>query len=100
MFTWIQPKYQRACQCIGMEQVFKAQSGMGENKLLWLHRLQLCSSVVVLQIKLEEEEIINEFNMRSAGVKKKHKQRLTLKMRNALYGTKVSQKWNCHEIRK
>ena len=83
-----------------MEQVFKAQSGMGENKLLWLHRLQLCSSVVVLQIKLEEE-IINEFNMRSAGLKKKHKQqRLALKMRNALYGTKVSQKWNCHEIRK
>ena len=73
MFTWIQPKYQRACQCIGMEQVFKAQSGMGENKLLWLHRLQLCSSVVVLQIKLEEEEIINEFNMQNAGVKKKHK---------------------------
>ena len=47
---------------------------MEEDKLLWLHRLQLCSSVVVLKIQLEEEEIIKEFNMQSAGVKEKLKQ--------------------------
>ena len=51
------------------------------SKLKWHGRKQIvmaasspaCSSVVVLQIKLEEEEIINEFNMQNAGVKKKHK---------------------------
>ena len=52
------------------------------SKLKWHGRKQIvmaasspaCSSVVVLQIKLEEEEIIKEFNMQSAGVKEKHKQ--------------------------
>ena len=63
-----------------------SSSGMEENKLLRLHRLQLCSSVVVLEIKLiswrklisqlanivgrKQEEVIEEFNIQSAGVKK------------------------------
>ena len=77
------------------------------SKLKWHGRKQIvmvasspaCSSVVVLKIQLEEEEIIKEFNMQSTGVKKKHKQeRLALKMRNALYEKKNSLKLSIYNV--
>ena len=46
----------------------------GRKQIVMAASSPACSPVVVLKIKLEEEDIIKEFNMQSAGVKKKHKQ--------------------------